>query len=119
MKRITKERQRTIEAKDGATFDRLFEEAMEELEGETIEVVRNMSTGAHCAYICWKEQKQIPEDLRDEYILRTGEERHCSDCPELERNPDGRKKDHSCPMHGSVRETDRACLRYYRKLEEV
>lgn len=116
MKKQSKERQRTIESTDALTFDRLFEKAMEELSDYDVDVVRNMSKGTHCAYLCWREVVKIPEDIRDEYILR-GDERTCADCPELVRNGDGRVKRHSCPVSDNRRLEDKACLRYYRKLE--
>lgn len=111
-----KHHQRTIETQDPATFDHLFEEAVKELADEDIEIIRNMNKGTHCVYLTWAEKVPIPEDLREEYELR-GDGCTCGDCPELEDTGDGRKKYHKCPMCDRRSKDDRACLRYYRKLE--
>lgn len=101
-----------VTGETGAEFEKRFNECMETLKMENVSFEFNKSIG-HCAYITYTEKWKEPEGIEDEYALR-GETYHCGDCPYLELNPDGRRKEHQCRDNRNLRyKTDPACRRYY------
>ena len=77
------------------------------------------SAGGSNAHIYWEEVVQIPENIKDEFILR-GETYTCGQCPfyGVNGSDDPRKAFdclHSVTM-GRKRSINNACLYFYQKL---
>ena len=87
MKTNVRTRMKTIQAKTAEEFDRLFNEANDELK----DVELRWDTAPMCVHLIYKEEILEPETLAEEFELR-GEHYYCKDCPFFKRGKDKRCK---------------------------
>ena len=100
-----------------AEVKKFFEEHANDL---SVDVQFTTTTAGHNAYIIYEQAYQIPEDIRDEYIIR-GESYTCENCPYWSNNfdPTNIKGLWRCTKkvkYGNVRYVDEACLFFYQEL---
>lgn len=106
---------KVVESHSGAEFERLYNEAMAELAGKNPQEIIKLGEG-HCAYICYTESEEEPENIRDEYSLR-GVSYVCGECPYFNSVDDKRVKHGICNMAGrKVRSDSYACLFLYQQI---
>ena len=99
-------------------FEELLNEAYEKASSNLLDVHYNDGAGM-CAYITYEVCEKIPENFRDEAILR-GERFHCFDCPYLELPEDKRKKWCDCRYSpdGYTHKNAHACEYFYKALAQ-
>jgi len=121
MKQTTSKSMRIISNYDSTAFERDVNAFLDEHKTDiSVNVQFTTTTAGHNAYIIYEQQIQIPEDIRDEYILR-GEEYHCEDCPYWTNNqkPEDSRELFKCEKRigqEPVRFITPACLYFYQRL---
>lgn len=72
----------------------------------------------HFAHIQWDEKRLIPENIKDEYLLR-GEKYHCKNCPHWGANgSENPREAFDClkRVKDRARGCEEACLYFYKEL---
>lgn len=116
MKIKEKRHRRVIETESGAEYERLFEEAMEELGKYGPVVIDKLNAKGHCSYIEWIEEVKIPDDIREEMHL-DDIYFNCGQCPYFIYPGDGRVKYFYCKkMCRKVSDSSDACLWVYQQV---
>jgi len=84
-----------------------------------MQVNSNTTVDGHFAHIYWEEVRPVPEDIKDEYILR-GERYRCENCPHYGANAsDNPRHAFSCTRKvysATRRGCEEACLYFYQQL---
>ena len=113
MKEIIKKKVRTVQAKNPAEFDRLFNETSDSMPS-TAELVWD---GNMCVHFLYDETVQIPQTVREEFEV-AGDIHFCKECHYLEDDGDKRKKRFRCKYaeHLLTCKDSPACDVYYREL---
>lgn len=108
---------KVIEEWEAEIFEQRLNEALTELAAFRPSVEMNMNRDAHCAYISYEKRVVIPEDIRDEFILK-GKRYVCGECPYFQPSEDRRIKYTAC-RKGERRTyyTRDACLALYKEIE--
>lgn len=113
---------KVLSSSNSTTFENCVNDFLNDLENPKELQVSFTSTGkSHVAYVMWEAEELIPEDIRDEYILR-GEKHTCGECPHWGGNKkqDGEgMRNTGCDLHitdGSIRGCAPACLWLYKEL---
>lgn len=116
MKYIDATKIKVIQSETATEFEENFNASMAELSDKHPKY-QLADVGTFVAYIIYEETTQIPEDIRDEYILR-GEVFTCADCPYLNDTGDKRVKYFDCEHSESeiTRKTNIACNWFFTKL---
>ena len=104
---------KTIQAKTAEEFDRLFNEANDELN----DVELRWDTAPMCVHLIYKEEILEPETLAEEFELR-GEHYYCKDCPFFKRGKNKRCKSIGCKYspYGTAAEFNPACEYFFKQL---
>lgn len=108
---------RVVEAATAEEFEKELNAALAEVTRWKPSLTWNNNREQHCVYIEYTEWVQIPEDVRDEYILK-GRRIICGECPWYIRSDDRRIKYMTCAK-GEPRchYTKEACLALYEAVE--
>lgn len=119
MKVVERTEIKVIEAKSGAEFESLMNNALRDVSSHNskYQIHWNLSMG-HCAYIEYAYTEKIPETLMDEYALR-GEVYYCGNCPKFYPSTDGRSRAGQC-LYGKCNKpipSDKACKHFYQKID--
>lgn len=117
MKRTRTQRFIGVDATSAGELAELLNEQMERLKGNQPEI--KWFDDRFSALLMYTEHIEIPENIRDEYELR-GECYTCGDCPLKWPIADGRSHHRwACKRApGGIDEDIRACVPFYRMLEE-
>ena len=69
------------------------------------------------AFITWDEEIEVPENIRDEFVLE-GKTIRCGQCPHYGGNTDNPENAFKClrQVHTSRRRIDEACLWFYQEV---
>lgn len=118
--RVRKKR-RVIFSKDAEEYERLFNEASEELKPYRPEIKDVEQPGAFCTYFTYELDEKVPEQgsVKDEFELE-GIVYTCEQCPHLEMGNDKRRKRWPCKYSpwGVSQKDCTACERFYRELAQ-
>ena len=99
-----------IETKDGAEYQRQFNEIMRDLAPYEVRYQNPTNVPGHCCYIYYDEEKVVPENAKDELELK-GVHLICGMCPYYEDPKDGRVKKGRCRIKDEPAWYDKtACL---------
>lgn len=110
---------KVVEASNGNVFQRLYNEASEELSDCDLEIEIQHKEKGHCAYFMYTMHK--PEQMTvKEALEAVGIHHTCSECPYLQIGSDARKKKWPCELspYGSSSIDSSMCEEAYKLLAE-
>lgn len=114
MRVIARKRVRTVQANDPDEFDKMFNEASDEL-AENVKL--QWDTAPMCVHFIYEEPVKIPETVADEFELQ-GIKYYCKDCPNFQKGKNKRCRSQGCKYaeYGTVADFTPACEWFYKQV---
>ena len=113
MRKVIKKRCRTVQSKNAAEFDVLFNNTSDEIKADC----ELKWDGELCVHFLYDEEVMEPETVADEFKLQ-GIQYYCKDCPHLIKGSNKREKSHGCKYaeYGTVKDFTPACEFFYKQV---